>query len=250
MLKIKIDDLNINYKQTGNGSDVVLLHGWGQNIEMMEPIGNRIKDKRVTIIDFLGFGNSDEPKEAMTVYDYTDLLEKLFVKLNISNPILIGHSFGGRIAIIYATRNKTKKIVLIDSAGIKPKRTIKYYLMVYTYKIVSKIFKLPIFNIYENDIKKLFGSTDYKNVSGVMQKTLVNIVNEDLTHLLKKIECETLLLWGEKDDATPVGDAYLMNKLIPNTRLFIYKDRGHYMYLDEISDVSKKINNFIGDCND
>lgn len=97
---IKVRNINVNYKQYGKGDDVVLLHGWGQNIQMMEPLGDYLKDKhRVTIIDLPGFGLSEEPDYAYTVYDYVQLLEELFSKLEIVNPSLIGHSFGGRLSV-------------------------------------------------------------------------------------------------------------------------------------------------------
>ena len=98
----KINDIKINYQQFGTGKDLVFLHGWGQNIEMMLPLANRFKDKyRITILDFPGFGHSEEPTTAYTIYDYSNLLEILLTSLGVKNPTLIGHSFGGRVAICY-----------------------------------------------------------------------------------------------------------------------------------------------------
>ena len=102
---MNIKDLYINYIQYGNykGKDVVLLHGWGQNIEMMDPIGKGLsKDFHITIIDLPGFGKSSEPPYGYTVYDYYEVLCEFLDKLKIKNPILVGHSFGGRLSIIYA----------------------------------------------------------------------------------------------------------------------------------------------------
>ena len=102
-MKINVRSLEVNYIQYGSGHDVVLLHGWGQNIQMMDPVGKKIKNHRITIIDLPGFGESEEPKSELTMYDYNDILEEMFQKLEITNPILIGHSFGGRLSIIYAS---------------------------------------------------------------------------------------------------------------------------------------------------
>ena len=99
----KVKNINVNYCQYGDGKDVVLLHGWGQNIQMMEPLGRYLNDNhRVTIIDLPGFGLSEKPDYAYSVYDYVSLLEELFNELKIEKPSLIGHSFGGRLSIIYA----------------------------------------------------------------------------------------------------------------------------------------------------
>ena len=116
---MKIDGLNINYLDYGNknGKAIVLLHGWGQNIEMMNMLGKPFeKDFRIIVIDFPGFGNSDEPKEVMGVGEYTSVVEKMLIKLNIDSPILIGHSFGGRVAVKFASRNKTDRVILLSPA--------------------------------------------------------------------------------------------------------------------------------------
>ena len=100
----KIKDININYTQYGKGKDVVLLHGWGQNIQMMDPLGKNLSDEfRITILDFPGFGSSETPNFAYNISDYTESLHELLDSLGIDNPILIGHSFGGRVAISYAS---------------------------------------------------------------------------------------------------------------------------------------------------
>jgi pimeloyl-ACP methyl ester carboxylesterase len=115
---MNIKDVNINYIQYGNqeGKNVVLLHGWGQNTEMMDPIGKGLeKDFYITNIDLPGFGKSTEPTYGYTLYDYYEILDKLLTKLKIKNPILIGHSFGGRLAIIYAAKKKVEKLVLLSS---------------------------------------------------------------------------------------------------------------------------------------
>ena len=113
---MNLKDLYINYILYGNvkGKDVVLLHGWGQNIEMMDPIGKGLsKNFHITILDLPGFGKSSEPPYGYTVYDYYEVLCELLDKLKIKNPILVGHSFGGRISIIYSAKNEVEKVVLL-----------------------------------------------------------------------------------------------------------------------------------------
>ena len=118
MFKV-IKNIRINYKSYGSGEDIVLLHGWGQNIEMMEPLAKKIPDHRITIIDLPGFGLSNEPDEAYSVYDYTEFLHEFFKEMGIKKPTLIGHSFGGRLSIIYASKYDTKRIVLLGSPCVR-----------------------------------------------------------------------------------------------------------------------------------
>ena len=137
---MNIKDVNINYVQYGNskGKDVVLLHGWGQNIEMMNPIGERLKnDYHITILDLPGFGKSSEPTYDWTVYDYYEMLKEFLKELKIKNPILIGHSFGGRISIIYASKEKVDKLVLLASPFRKSvkKDTLKIKILKFLKKV-------------------------------------------------------------------------------------------------------------------
>ena len=176
-MKINIKNIEINYMQYGNpdGKDIVLLHGWGQNIEMMKPLGDNLLDFHITILDLPGFGNSMEPTTALTIYDYRDILKEFLISLNISNPILIGHSFGGRVAITYASSESVDKLVLFGSPCIRNERKSTKE------KILKSLKKIPGLNNFGEYMKKYIGSTDYKNASKVMREILVNTVNEDLT---------------------------------------------------------------------
>ena len=100
-----IDGLFINYEQVGEGPDVVLLHGWGQNIEMMKPVADPFDEEfNIVIIDLPGYGASSEPTYVWSLEEYVDCVHTILESLDISNPILVGHSFGGRIGIIYASK--------------------------------------------------------------------------------------------------------------------------------------------------
>ena len=143
--KIQIDNLSLNYEVTGpeNGKPIVLMHGWGCEHSTVSSIASILNsDHRVYNIDLPGHGKSDEPTGVWGIEDFTRLIEKFIIALNIKTPSLIGHSFGGRISILYGSRNKTDKIVLVDSAGVKPKRSLKYYWKVYSFKTLKKIIKL------------------------------------------------------------------------------------------------------------
>lgn len=240
-MTINIRNININYIQYGSGSDIVLLHGWGQNIAMMKPIGDRLqKNHRITILDFPGFGESEEPKTALTVYDYCEILEELLKKLKVKKPVIMGHSFGGRIAIIYASRNEVEKVVLFGSPCIR--KEVKPSLKL---RMLKSLKKIPGINKLEGFAKNHMGSRDYKNASEVMKKILVNVVNEDLSECAKKINVPTLLIWGDRDTEAPVEDAKELEKIIPDAGLIVLPNSTHYAYLENLPQVINILNNFL-----
>lgn len=237
-MKKKIKNLDINYTQYGEGDDVILLHGWGQNIKMMDPLGKNISNKRITILDFPGFGGSEIPDFAYTIYDYTELLHEFLNELEIKNPILIGHSFGGRVAICYASRYEVKKLVLFGSPFIKRE---KNGLKVKMFKTLKKI---SFLNGLAEYMKNHMGSEDYKAANGVMREILVNTVNTDLSECARKITCETLLIWGNNDEAVPVSEAKLLEQTIPDSALIVLNGT-HYCYLENLNHVASILEHFI-----
>lgn len=241
IMTIKVKNIDINYIQYGKGEDVILLHGWGQNIEMMDPIGKQLEKKyRVTILDLPGHGASSEPLEVLTIYDYCEILQEFLEKLDISNPTIIGHSFGGRIAIIYASKYNTKKLVLLGAPCIR--KETKESLKV---KILKKLKKIPGLNKFEGFAKKHIGSRDYRNASEMMRKILVNTVNEDLSNCARKIVCPTLLIWGRNDTEAPLEDAEELESIIKDAGLVVYDNGTHYAYLEFLLPVCKVIKTFI-----
>lgn len=231
ILQTDIKGLKINYEVMGEGKTVILLHGWLTSLETMKPLQLHLSKKfKVYAVDVVGFGKSELPSKPMNTDDFGDFLNEFIEKLNIKNPILIGHSNGGRMIINFAGRNlkPINKIVLIDSAGIKPKRDAKYYVKIYKFKFCKNVFRiLPktknINKIKEKVLSK-FGSSDYKNSPEVLKKTMSIIVNEDLKCIMPNIKVPTLLIWGEDDTATPISDAKIMEKLIPDAGLVSFKN--------------------------
>ena len=144
-MQVKINDWNINYEVIGEGNPVILLHGWLANLETMRPIANNLcQNFKVYLVDIVGFGKSDLPEHPLTTDDFGNFLKDFIETLEIKNPILIGHSNGGRMIINAVGRGlvSPKKVVLIDSAGIKPKRSFEYYLKVGFYKTGKFILNL------------------------------------------------------------------------------------------------------------
>ena len=241
---IKIKDVNINYVRYGKKEKpaIVFLHGWGQNIEMMTPLGDARKEKNdVVIIDLPGFGRSEEPKYAWQLMDYVDMLKELFDKLNIINPILVGHSFGGRISLAYASMYNVDKMILFGSPFKKEVTTDSFKT-----KLLKTAKKIPLLNNLEEFAKKHIGSTDYRNATPVMREILVNTVNYDLTEDIKKIKCSTLLIWGTLDEAVPLNRAYELKDLISDCGIVEYEGCTHYAYLERLKQTIKIMDSFLG----
>ena len=238
-MKKRLKDVDVNYIQYGKGKDVILLHGWGQNIEMMKFIGDRLDGFRITIIDFPGFGDSTEPPFPWTISDYTDLLYKLVKELKIKKPIIMGHSFGGRVAIKYASMYDVEKLILFAS----PFNDNDDQISIKT-KILKGLKRLPGMNKIGEFMKNFIGSSDYKKASPVMRQVLVNAINEDLSNDAKKIVCPTLLIWGTNDEAVPVSEAKKLEKLIDDAALIILPGT-HYAYIENIDRVMVILDNFL-----
>ena len=234
-----INDVDINYIEYGEGDDIVLLHGWGQNIQMMKPVGDKLKG-HIIILDLPGYGNSSEPPNVWTIYDYVECVHEFLNSIGVKNPIMMGHSFGGKISLAYASKYKVKKLVLFASPfkkGIE-KMPLKT-------KILKAAKKIPLLNKLEGFAKKHIGSTDYKNASEMMRKILVETVNLDIREDVKKIKCPTFIFWGTNDEAVPVEDAKELESLIPDAGLVIYEGCTHYAYLEMLPQVIKVIRIFL-----
>ena len=239
-MKINVKNLEVNYIQYGEGKDVLLLHGWGQNIQMMKPIGDNLcSNHRITIIDFPGFGESDEPSTPWTIDDYSLLIENLVRELNIRKPIVMGHSFGGRVAIHFSSNNPIEKLVLFGSPCIRENKKLPL-----STRILKKLKTLPGMDKLGEEMKKYIGSRDYKAASPIMRQTLVNVINEDLSSYARKIEEPTLLIWGEADTEAPVDDARELEKIMIDAALIILPGT-HYAYLENLGQVINILNSFL-----
>ena len=232
------------YYIIGTGKPIVILHGWGQSFFSFKSIVDELKNEYQIIgIDFLGFGLSDEPSNPLKICDYSFQVKTLLGFLEIENPIIIGHSFGGRIAIDYAADLPVEKLILVSSAGIKHwslKRSIKvlkYKLLKNTYKIFSKK-KLEA-------LRSKSGSRDYLNASPVMKKTLSNIIKYSSKSDLKKVKSKTYLLWGIKDEETKYSDALIMKNLLKNSVIIPFYESGHFCYLEEKDKFIRELKNIL-----
>lgn len=243
-----IDGIKIEYKfKKASETTLVFLHGFGGNLTNFEYFSDKFfnfgySTLNINLTDY-GFKTLNENS---TIYNITNIIFKLLKSLKLTNVILIGHSFGGRIGITLCSMFsdlgiKFKGLVLVDSAGIKPKYNIKNKLKILQFKIYKKLAKYNK-KMYEKLNK--FGSTDYKSLTPNLKKVFVNIINEDLKCLLKNIKIKTLIIFGNKDKDTPLYMAKILNKNLKNSQLKILNG-GHYCYLENKENFIYLIKNYI-----
>ena len=232
-----IHGLQVRYLSRGTGMPLLLLHGWGSSLDTFHGLGGDLARLfRVTAFDFPGHGESDLPPGTWHVDDFVDLTLGLMAELGIEKAAVLGHSFGGRVAIKLAAAHpeKVERLMLVDAAGVPPPRTWRRTMR----RAASRFANAAGRNLgspgqaVRRAIVRRIASPDYLN-AGPLRATFVAIVNEDLRPSLPAIKCPTLLVWGEQDEDTPLADARTMEKLIPNSSLLVLKNAGHFSYLDQ-----------------
>lgn len=245
-----LDGVKVYYTRQGEGSPVIMMHGWGCDNRHLSALAKVAAENHcVYNLDLPGFGASPEPPAAWGVEEYTQMLERFVKHLGIKNPVLLGHSFGGRIAILYASRNPVAGVVLVDAAGVKPRRSLRYYFKVYSFKLGKKLYPLFVGKEKANSrieqMRAKGGSADYNNASPLMRQVLVKAVNTDLRSVMPKVTAPVQLIWGEEDTATPMRDAKIMNKLMPDSRLDSFPGAGHFSFIDNPFQVASILRRFL-----
>lgn len=224
---------------------VLFLHGWGAPAATYRLLLDHLSAYcRVIAPDLPGFGGSPEPEFPWTVDDYVDWTVAFARALGLSQVILMNHSFGGRISIKLLARRPlpfaVEKAVFMDAAGILPRRGPKYYVKVYSYKLMKRL--LPGFAAKRQGKT---GSADYRNASPLMRQTMVRCINEDLTPLLQDNPASTLLIWGELDTATPLRDGQLMEQKIPDAGLVVLPGAGHFAFAQQWGICQRALDSFL-----
>lgn len=250
----QIDHLNIYYNDTGSGTPIVFLHGWGSSGEAFNGIVRALSQKpfRLITIDFPGCGKSDYPQRPLTLEDYGDIVLAVLDHLSIKHPILCAHSNGGRVALYLAGKGlvQPKKMILFGAAGMKSKPSFKKILRTRSFKTAKWFLTLPGLRAHtENTLQKLrmhFGSADYNAAPEMLRKTMVHLINRDIRDLFPSVKASTLLIWGEKDTATPLYMAQYMEKTIPDCGLCVIKDAGHWCFVEKPYAVYPILYSFLG----
>lgn len=233
----------MNYLKFGSSKNfIVFLHGWGADKNSFLWLKDYFCDFSLIFVDFPGFGDSPEPTKPYSVFDYVCELKDLLDKFEIKSLVLVGHSFGGRVAIkfsfLFQNDYENFRLCLVDSAGLKPSHGIKFYYKIYKFKFYKKFFP------HSKKIDK-FGSKDYISLDPVMKQTFIKVVNEDLSSYAKFITSKTLIVWGQNDMETKIYMAKKLNKLIRNSELKLIEGAGHFCFLDEPTEFAFILDTFL-----
>lgn len=247
-MKFNVNDFTIYYEKYGDSPrNILILPGWGDNrltfkylIDVLE------KNYTVYVLDYPGFGKSAFPNRDLELFDYSSLIKEFIEDKKITNLTIIAHSFGGRIVIDLFTKYDLdiKNLILIDIAGIKPKKGLFKKIKEKTYKILKKIgciFPKKLRVLYLEKLINIFGSSDYCRLDPNIRKTFIKIVNYDQREHIKNIDVDTLIIWGENDKDVTLKDAYFINENIKDSGLVVIPKSGHFPYLDRAYYVNNVI---------
>jgi pimeloyl-ACP methyl ester carboxylesterase len=247
--QIVIQNLLINYywfKKEGRKT-ILFLHGWRSDGLAWNGVAKELENEDIAMyaIDFPGFGLSAIPDRAFSVGDYVNIVAAFIKKLGLKDIILVGHSFGGRVAIkLSATEpSLVEKVVLVDSAGLvlnQSKRNLRKSVA----KILKPLFKPKFMTGMKAKIYKKMGAEDYL-ATPYLKETYLKTINEDLRGYLSKINLPTLIIWGDKDEETPLSFADIMNKEIKNSKKVIFEGAGHFSFLDKPKEFTNELIKFI-----
>lgn len=245
-MKKKLNGIDITYRYTRsqNGKNVLLLHGWGGSLNSFRTLEKQLIDSGFSVItiDFPGFGGSALPPESFEMIDYFKIVAELLEQENIEKVSIVSHSFGGRIALLLASYlpHKIEKLVLCDSAGIKPRFSLKKSIKIWKFKLLKKLKQK---GLIKQDLSN-YGSTDYKAMPESLKPVFNRIVNTDLSEISKSIVCPTLIIWGTADKDTPFYMAKKLNKNIADSAIIKFEGCGHFCYLEKPLEFQKIVVNF------
>jgi pimeloyl-ACP methyl ester carboxylesterase len=248
--QIIVNDLLINYyyflpKKKSNSKTVVFLHGWGVDSQLWFKIAPTLIKKNYSLyfIDLPGFGQSQIPPESFNLDQYKDIVLKLIERLSLKNVEVVGHSFGGSVAIKLALNDPhpLEKLVLVNAAGVRHPSISKKFKAVLA-KIIRPLFFPSFMQPVRAKLYQLIGSEYLNNPS--MSKVFTQVVSENLMPLLSKINIPTLIISGDSDKVTPVAHAQEMNKKIKGSKLVILSS-GHFGFLDQSDEFVKVLTKFI-----
>ncbi len=230
-METTINGAKAYYQVFGSGKPFLILHGWGSNSDRWVPIAEQISKKgfKVIVPDLPGFGKSDALLMPWNTNNYINWLELFIKDLNLSDFYLLGHSFGGALSSKIAVKHvqDVKKLFLVSAACVRKKTATKSFSAVIA-KIIKLFYFLPYYGLFRKAVYKfIIRKSDYVYVEGIMKQTYLNVVAEDLSFHLPFIKVPTVIIWGSKDEFTPIDEAYFINKQIKNSKLIVVPEAGH-----------------------
>lgn len=227
------------FQKIGCGKPVVFLHGWGCDGSIFMPVAEKLPEFKCYLPDFNGFGKSpDPPQSGWSVENYADELFRFFRMHNLSDSGIVAHSFGCRVAIVFAAKypQLVSKLLLFAPAGVRT-HNFRRWLKVRSYKF-KKILRLKS--------ALCCGSADYRACPEALRNTFVKVVNRDLSRYAVQVKCPTLILNGRNDAETSLAHARKLNKLM-KTAVLKEIDGDHFALFLKPEAFAKTIYYFLGE---
>lgn len=225
---------------------LVILHGWGLSKDRYAGLVRELEKKKISVLslDFPGFGSTDPPDTPLTLSDYAEYLHTYLTKHRVHQPILLGHSFGGRVALKYQYLypEGVRGLILTGTPGYTPVPKRKLMLLVAVAKIGKIFFNIPFIR---NWYYYVAGAREYYRAQGPMKETFKNIVGESLVPYMETVHIPTLLVWGEGDIITPLWIARKMKEKIKNARLIVIPQSDHGVSYKQPEIFTEKIYDFV-----
>jgi len=236
----------------------LVLHGWGGKSDSWIAVSEILAESGYQVIapDLPGFGKSGDPNVPWITDDYLKFAEDFVAELKLDKFCLVGHSFGGGLAAMYASEHsdKVKRLILCDAAIIRAQRLNWRQKFVQQCAVTlvhvkpwAKSYGLmapSMVKVCSRFFYRFAGVRDYQDASPIMKQTFKNIIKDDLRRFARRISVPTLIVWGKEDKSTPVDDAYALNKIIDSSKLEIINGCGHNPHRTHASRLSLIISGF------
>lgn len=232
----------LNYKIIGNGEEILFIPGWNDNLKHFIPLANKIKEYKFILIDLPNQGDSLPLNKKLEMNDYIELINNFLKKNNLNPKIIIGHSFGGKLAFLYALKYQIDKLVLIAPSLIKNK-SLKTYYKIYKYKLLKNLNRELNLNINLNK----YGSKEYKEQNEINKQNFIIATNNYYKKDLKNLSSKTLLYYGKLDKVTPLKEAKVINKRIKNCNLIIDEEGDHFAIYNNPYKFIRTLKEFLND---
>ncbi len=216
---------------------LIIIHGWGGPQIWTNYVNTFAKQGfQLIVVHLPGFGDSKLPKnyKKLDSYKYAEYVAELLKDLGLEDSIILGHSLGGKIAVILnAKYGIGSKLILVACAcfhRMYPGLWIKTQIVKIAKWILSRT-KFTKKLLQNKKLLKLVASDDYFNADLQLREVLKHVVNDDVRDLMPKVKAKTLIIWGEKDNITPLIDGVCANRFIKHSHIKIIKNVGHFPFV-------------------
>jgi len=251
---INVNGIDTKYRIVGaenKKGTILIFHGWGGTSVSWLNVALILAQNGYEVIsmDMPGFGETLPPIEVWGTDEYVDFLNSFCKKLGLNSFYLLGHSFGGALALKFAFKHpkEVKELILCDAAVIRKERlNLRQKAAKFLSKAGSKIVsKTPFYPLFEKVAYKLAGTYDYYRANPIMRDIFKKIILDDMSDLAEQLDVSCLILWGQLDQATPLEDAFILSDLIKNSTLKVIGDAGHNPHRTHTQETAKIIINYL-----